>query len=74
MAAKVKLSRGDAIQFSDPAFREELGYWLGQGIFGHLKSELSKLIPVPDVYPMQTFRLGDRFKYAWKAVTILHPL
>ncbi len=26
--------RGDAIQFSDPAFREELGYWLGQGVFG----------------------------------------
>jgi nitroreductase len=26
--------RGDAIQFSDHAFREELGYWLGQGVFG----------------------------------------
>ena len=26
--------RGDAIQFSDPAFREELGYWIGQGVFG----------------------------------------
>jgi nitroreductase len=24
--------RGDAIQFSDPAFREELGYWIGQGL------------------------------------------
>ena len=26
--------RGDATQFSDPAFREELGYWIGQGVFG----------------------------------------
>jgi hypothetical protein len=26
--------RGDAIQFSDPAFREELGYWIGQGLLG----------------------------------------
>ena len=26
--------RGDAIQFSDPAYREELGYWIGQGVFG----------------------------------------
>lgn len=26
--------RGDATQFSDPAFCEELGYWLGQGVFG----------------------------------------
>lgn len=26
--------RSDATQFSDPAFREELGYWIGQGVFG----------------------------------------
>jgi len=26
--------RGDALQFADPAFREELGYWIGQGVFG----------------------------------------
>lgn len=26
--------RGDALQFSDPAYREELGYWIGQGVFG----------------------------------------
>lgn len=26
--------RGDAIQFADPAFREELGYWMRQGVFG----------------------------------------
>ncbi len=26
--------RGDVIQFSDPAYREELGYWIGQGVFG----------------------------------------
>jgi len=25
---------GDAIQFSNPAYREELGYWIGQGVFG----------------------------------------
>jgi hypothetical protein len=26
--------RADATQFADPAFREELGYWIGQGVFG----------------------------------------
>ena len=26
--------RGDVIQFSDPAYRKELGYWIGQGVFG----------------------------------------
>jgi nitroreductase len=26
--------RADALQFADPAWREELGYWLGQGVFG----------------------------------------
>ena len=26
--------RSDAIEFADPAFREELGYWIGQGAFG----------------------------------------
>jgi nitroreductase len=26
--------RGDAMQFADPAWREELGYWMGQGVFG----------------------------------------
>jgi len=26
--------RGDANQFSDPAYREEFGYWLGHGAFG----------------------------------------
>jgi nitroreductase len=26
--------QADAIQFADPAFREELGYWIGQGVFG----------------------------------------
>jgi len=130
--------KGDAIQFSDPEWREELGYWMGQGVFGtswltskmsqlavtylnmgkstakkdsellmsapilgvissgsderearikagrtferlaltaanlnvslhpmsqileipDLKSEVAKLIPVADVYPQQTFRLG----------------
>lgn len=25
---------GDARQFADPAYREELGYWVGQGVFG----------------------------------------
>jgi nitroreductase len=25
---------GDARQFADPAWREELGYWIGQGVFG----------------------------------------
>jgi nitroreductase len=37
--------RGDAIQFADPAFREELGYWIGQGVFGSswLLSHLEQL-------------------------------
>jgi hypothetical protein len=26
--------RGAATQFSDSAYREELGYWIGQGVFG----------------------------------------
>ena len=24
----------DALQFADPAWRDELGYWIGQGAFG----------------------------------------
>jgi nitroreductase len=28
------IARADAIQFADPAWREELGYWMGQGVFG----------------------------------------
>lgn len=37
--------RGDAIEFADPAFREELGYWIGQGVFGTgwLMSKIGKL-------------------------------
>lgn len=26
--------RSDAVQFANPAFREELAYWIGQGVFG----------------------------------------
>lgn len=26
--------QGDAIQFADPDFRQELGYWVGQSVFG----------------------------------------
>ncbi len=26
--------RADAVQFADPAFRDELGHWIGQGVFG----------------------------------------
>jgi hypothetical protein len=34
----------DAQQFADPAWREELGYWLSQGVFGApwLMSKMSK--------------------------------
>lgn len=37
--------RGDAIEFADPAFRDELGYWIGQGVFGTgwLMSKIGKL-------------------------------
>ena len=37
--------RGDTIQFSDPAFREELGYWIGQGLLGTpwLMSKMAQL-------------------------------
>lgn len=37
--------RGDAIEFAKPAFREELAYWIGQGVFGTgwLMSKIGKL-------------------------------
>lgn len=37
--------RADAVEFADPAFREELGYWIGQGVFGTswLLSKIGKL-------------------------------
>ena len=37
--------RADAMQFADPAWREELGYWMGQGVFGTpwLMSKMSQL-------------------------------
>lgn len=28
------IARADAIQFSDPAYKEELSWWIGQGVFG----------------------------------------
>lgn len=28
------VSRADALQFADPAWRQELGHWLGKGVFG----------------------------------------
>jgi hypothetical protein len=35
----------DALEFANPAFREELGYWVGQGVFGTswLISKIGKL-------------------------------
>lgn len=37
--------QADAIEFADPAFREELGYWIGQGVFGTswLMSKIGRL-------------------------------
>jgi hypothetical protein len=37
--------RGDAMQFADPEFREELADWIGQGVFGTgwLMSKIGKL-------------------------------
>jgi nitroreductase len=37
--------RADAMQFADPAWREELGYWMGQGVFGTpwLMSKIAQL-------------------------------
>ncbi len=37
--------RADAIEFADPAFRQELGHWIGQGVFGTswLMSKIGKL-------------------------------
>jgi hypothetical protein len=39
------ISRADALQFADESFRGELGYWIGQGIFGTpwLLSKLSQM-------------------------------
>jgi hypothetical protein len=28
------VSRADALQFADPAYREELAHWIGEGVFG----------------------------------------
>lgn len=37
--------RADAVEFADPAFRAELGHWIGQGVFGTswLMSKIGKL-------------------------------
>jgi hypothetical protein len=45
------VSRADAIQFADAAFREELAYWMGQGAFGSpwLFSKVSQLASVGPV-------------------------
>ena len=39
------MNRADAAQFADPAFREELDYWIGEGAFGTpwLLAKLSQL-------------------------------
>jgi len=39
------IGRADLIQFADPAFRKELAYWIGEGVFGTspLMSKLLKL-------------------------------
>ncbi len=39
------MTKGDAMQFADPEWREELGYWMGQGVFGTswLTSKMSQL-------------------------------
>lgn len=39
------IARSDAEQFSNPEFREELAYWIGQGVFGHswLMSQIGNL-------------------------------
>ncbi|MFQ6119035.1 MAG: hypothetical protein ACE5KE_04000, partial [Methanosarcinales archaeon] len=36
------VAKGDLIQFNDKVYRRELGYWIGQGVFGH--SRISALI------------------------------
>jgi nitroreductase len=43
--ADALVGRADAVQFSDPAFREELACWIGQGVFGApwLFAKLSQL-------------------------------
>jgi len=41
--------RGDLIQFSDPAFRKELGYWIGEGVFG-TPPLMSKLVKWTTTY------------------------
>ena len=37
--------RADALQFADPAWRKELGHWLGKGVFGQgwILSKMAKL-------------------------------
>ncbi len=38
-------TRADALQFADPAWREELGEWIGRGVYGHgwLLSRMARL-------------------------------
>ena len=44
-AVDALVNRADAVLFADPAFRHELGYWIGQGVFGTpwLVAKLSQL-------------------------------
>ena len=44
-AVDALVNRADAILFADPAFRDELGHWIGQGVFGTpwLIAKLSQL-------------------------------
>jgi len=41
--------RGDLMQFADPAFRKELGYWIGKGVFG-TSPMMSKLVKWTTTY------------------------
>lgn len=47
--------RADAVQFADPAFRAELGHWLGQGAFGEtwFMAKLSQMA-------MRLVNMGER--------------
>lgn len=45
VAIESLVTRADAVQFADPLFREELGHWIGQGVYGSpwLMAKLSQL-------------------------------
>lgn len=61
--------RADAVQFADPAFRAELGHWLGQGAFGEtwFMAKLSQMA-------MRLVNMGERMAKRDSAAMMSAPV